>query len=81
MAEPPAPAISRAVATGRLLADDGEHHAPRRWRLGARAGGERPDLQGDDHAERDRDEDHRQRGDLGDEPALVEELLPPATDC
>jgi hypothetical protein len=38
-------------------------------------GQERPDVQRDDHPERDRDEDDRDRRDLGQEPDLLEELL------
>ena len=56
---------------GRRLAHDGQHHGRAGGRLGAELAVERADVQGDHHAERDRDEDHREAGDLGDEPALA----------
>ena len=77
MAEPPAPAMSSAVATGAASRTMASTMAAPVARLGAELAVERADVQGDDHAERDRDEDHREAGDLGDEPALAEVLLPP----
>ena len=77
MADPPAPAISSAVATGAASRTMARTIAAPVVRLGAELAGERPDVEGDHRAERDRDQHHRDAGDLGDEPALPQVLLPP----
>ena len=65
----------------RLLPHHGQHHGRPELGLGTDLLEERPHLEGDDHAERDRDEDQRHGGHPGQEPALVEEFAdrhPPA---
>src|SRR5437588_519895 len=59
----------------RLLVDDGQDHGRAKLGLGPDLLQEPAHLEGDDDAEWDRDEDDGQGADLGQEPALLEELL------
>ena len=74
MADPPAPAMSSAVATGACSRTTASTMAAPSWDWAPICWRSEPDLERDDHAERDGEQDQRQRGHPGQEPALVEEL-------
>ena len=59
MAEPPAPAISRAVATGACSRTTASTMAAPSWDWAPICWSSEPDLEGDDHAEGDGHEDQR----------------------
>ena len=75
MAEPPAPRDEQGGDDRRGLADDGQHARRAGEGLGPELAGQRPELEGDDRTERDRDQRRRHDRDRGDEPALLDELL------